>query len=86
MKITILAAAVAVALCGCAQTVLYRDGKPIARFQGDMTGIEYRMDSNGSVTWKAATVDHSSATAASAARIKLAGSAVAASGLTLLLK
>jgi hypothetical protein len=84
MKIPILAAAVA--LSGCAQTVFYRDGKPIARFQGDMTGLEYHQKADGSVTWKTATVDHSSATSASAERIKLAGSAVAASGLTLLLK
>lgn len=75
---------------GCAQTVLYRDGKPIARFQGDMTGTEYRLEENGAVTWKSSTVDHSSATLAqgeaAANKISAAGAAIAVSGIPNILK
>lgn len=48
-------------LPACASTTFYRDGLPIARFQGDMTGVEY---SDGKVRWKAASVDHSTPTRA----------------------
>lgn len=81
MKIMLLFAIIA--LSSCAQTTLYRNGQKIAAFQGDMTGVEY---SDGDVRWKASTVDHSSATKASASRIQSAGIAVAASGLTTILK
>ena len=88
---------VAVAMCilvvfsSCASTKLYnQQGQRIAAFQGDMTGVEYTMAADGSVRWRSATVDHSSATKAggeaSQNRIQSAGTAVAASGLTLLLK
>ena len=74
-------------LASCAQTVIYRDGQPIARFQGDMTGVDYQ---DGDTRLRAATVDHSAATKAqgeaAAGKITAAGAAVAASGATLLLK
>jgi hypothetical protein len=78
-------------LCSsCAATRFYHEGVPIAEFQGDMTGMEFSMMPDGSVRWKSATVDHSSATLAqgeaAASRLNAAGSAVAGSGLTLLLK
>lgn len=82
--------AAAIVLTGCAQTVFYRDGKPIARFQGDMSGTEYAMTADGAVTWKSSTVDHSTATLAqgeaAAGKIQAAGVAVAASGITRFLK
>lgn len=70
-------------LTGCAQTTFYRDGHKIAAFQGDMANMEYV---DGDIRWHAATVDHSAATRASAERIQHAGTAAAASGLTLFLK
>jgi hypothetical protein len=81
---------IALAMCGCAHTTLYRDGQKIAAFQGDMTGIEFYAAPDGAIAWKAETVDHSSATLAqgeaAAGKIQSGGAAVAASGLTLLLK
>ena len=80
-------AIISILLSGCASTTLYNQrGQRIAAFQGNMIGAEYSMAADGSVRWKAATVDHSSATKASASRIKSVGSAVAASGLTLFFK
>lgn len=52
-------------LCACAQTEFFdRSGNRIARFQGDMTNLEFTYSADGSITWRAATVSHSSATAA----------------------
>lgn len=83
-------ALIALLLPSCAQTVLYRDGQKIAAFQGDMAGISYAMSSDGSVRWSAATVDHSTPTKAqgeaAAGKIQSTGAAIAASGITLLLK
>ena len=74
------------ASCSCAQTVLYRDGKPLARFQGDMKGVAYR-DGDTSLT---GDINHSAATLAQGqaaqGKIDSAGIALAASGLTSLLK
>lgn len=74
-------------LASCAQTVLYRNGQPIARFQGDMTGLEF---TDGSTSLKAATVDHSTATKAqgeaAAGKFTAAGAAVAAAGITTLIR
>ncbi len=81
---------IAVALSGCASTVLYRDGKRIARFDGDMTGVRYAHRADGSCELTGETIDHSSATLAqgqaASNKIAAAGVAVAASGLTYLLK
>lgn len=80
---------IAVALSGCASTVLYRDGKRIARFDGDMTGVRYIQHADGSCELTGETIDHSSATLAqgqaASNKIAAAGVAVAASGLTYLL-
>lgn len=75
---------------GCASTVLYRDGKPIARFDGDMTGVRYVHRADGSCELSGETIDHSSATLAqgqaASQKIAAAGAAVAVSGLTYLIK
>lgn len=74
---------------GCAQTVLYRDGKKIFQGQGDMTGLRYIHHADGSCELTSETIDHSSATLAQgkAAEGKIAavGTGLAASGLTYLL-
>lgn len=75
---------------GCASTVLYRDGKRIARFDGDMTGVRYVHNKDGSCELTGETIDHSSATLAqgqaASQKIAAAGAAVAVSGLTYLIK
>jgi hypothetical protein len=81
---------IAIAMTGCAQTTLYRDGRKIAVFQGDMTAVRFRLTAAGDLTWQAARVDHSTATKAqgeaAAGKIGAAGAALAASGITYLLK
>lgn len=81
---TILSLAI-LSIASCAQTVLYRDGQPLARFQGDMTGLDYE---DGSTRLRANTIDHSSATKAqgeaATGKIQAAGAAVAAAGITTL--
>lgn len=47
-------------LSGCG-TTLYQGGQKIAVFHGDMTDTEYSQAADGSSTWKASSVDHSSA-------------------------
>lgn len=80
---------IAIALTGCASTVLYRDGKRIARFDGDMTGTTYTHHADGSCQLVSETIDHSSATLAQGkaaeGKITALSTAVAASGLTYLL-
>lgn len=87
MKPTILA--LALALASCAQTVLYENGQPVARFQGDMHGVSYHRTPDGSIDWQVSDVDHSAATTAqgraAAGKAAAIGAAVAASGLTSLL-
>lgn len=74
----------------CASTTLYKDGKKIANFQGDMTGVEYHMSQNGDVTWKSTTTNHSTATlaqgAAATSKIQAGGAAIGAAGITALIK
>ena len=73
-------------LSGCASTTLYREGKPIACFQGDMTKVRFTFDKDGTFTWSADSVDHSTPTIAagktSAGNIAASGAAVATSGIT----
>lgn len=77
------------ALSGCAQTKLYdpTTGKLLASMQGDMHGAKYR---SKDVEWSADTVDHSTATTAQgnagAGKIHAIGAAIAAAGLTTLIK
>lgn len=81
-------------LCGlhisCATTTFYRDSLPIARFQGDMTDMEFMMDSKGAIVWRAADVSHSAATLAQGQaatnKISATGFAIATSGIVQLLK
>lgn len=55
----------ALAFCtSCATTTLYRAGKPIARFQGNMADLVFIQSPDGSITWTAKTVTHSTATLA----------------------
>lgn len=78
------------ALSACAQTTLYRDGKPVARFQGDMTGLRFHMTDTGDITVQADTVDHSAATLAqgqaAAGKMASAGTAIAAAAATTLIR
>lgn len=71
----------------CAQTTLYRDGKVIARFQGDMSKVSY---ADGDIHFAADSVNHSAATLAQGeaadSKIKAVGIAVATSGIATLLK
>lgn len=80
---------IAIVMTSCAQTTLYRDGRKIAVFQGDMTAVSFRLTAAGDLTWQAARVDHSTATEAqgqaATAKIGAAGAALAASGITYLL-
>ena len=84
---TILIAITAACMVSCAQTVIYRDGKPIARFQGDMKGVRYR---DGDTEFSADAVDHSTATTAQKAGaqsiVTAAGAAIAVSGLTSIIR
>lgn len=79
-------------LCtGCATTTFYGPtGIPIARFQGDMTNVEWTAAANGAHRWKAAVVDHSHATVAGgqafAKGALAAGTAIASSGAASLIK
>jgi hypothetical protein len=79
---------IAASLTSCASTDLYRDGKRIAHFDGDMTGLTYIHRADGSCQLTCQTVDHSTATLAQgkAAEGKIAaiGTGLAASGLTYL--
>ncbi len=77
-------------LGSCAHTDLYdSNGKRIARFEGDMTGVSYHRSADGSVDLSG-NISHSAATLAQgqAASGKLAatGTALAASGILTLLR
>lgn len=75
---------------GCAQTRFYRNGEKVAVFQGDMRDTDLTIAADGTLRWRAATVNHSAATLAQGeaakGKIQAAGIAVAASGLTALFK
>lgn len=68
----------------CAQTTFYdrHSGKPVARFQGDMTGSHYK---DGPTSWDVDQVSHSAATLAqgAAAANVITATGVAASGVAL---
>lgn len=66
MKIVLILMTAALFEAGCAQTVLFDrgTGKPIAKFQGDMSGSDY---SDGPTHWKVDQVSHSAATRAQGA-------------------
>lgn len=87
MRILLTLIIVSAASCS---TTLYRDGKPVARFQGDMDNSILLMDSKGGMVWIANGVDHSSATLAAGEagsnRLAAAGFAIATSGITTLIK
>ena len=79
--------AIAIAASSCAQTAFYRDGKIIARFQGDMTKVQY---SDGPMQFAAESVNHSKATTAggnaTSKGIIASGTAVATSGILTTIK
>lgn len=54
-------ACIAYAMTGCAQTTFYREGKPLARFGGDMTAMKFKAGPDGSFEWSG-DVDHSTPT------------------------
>lgn len=72
---------------GCASTSFYRDGKVIARFQGDMANVAYQ---DGKISFTATTVNHSKATIAggnaASKGILSTGTAVATSGILPVIK
>lgn len=76
-------------LSSCAHTSFFRDGKEVARFEGDMRNMKFRSLSDGSFEWSG-DIDHSSATLAqgkaASDKITAAGAAAAASGIAILLK
>lgn len=82
--------AIAIALSACAQTTIYQAGKPVARFQGDMTGLRFHKTAAGDITLTADTVDHSAATLAqgqaAAGKMTAGGAAIAAAGITTLIR
>jgi len=73
-------------LTSCASTTFYHEGKPLARFQGDMQKVKFTFDEKGTLTWRADTVDHSTPTIAagktSAGNLAASGAAIATSGFT----
>lgn len=79
----------AAAASSCATTTFYCDGKPVARFQGDMVGMAFERHADGSVVWSG-NVTHSIATKAqgeaASAKLTAAGIAVATSGLVSTIK
>jgi len=72
-------------LVSCASTKFYQDGKLIAKFNADMDQVQYIQGADGSITWTAISVDHSTATKAQgeafSSKTTAIGSAVAASGV-----
>ena len=58
----------AMVMSGCTTTI-YRDGKPIARFQGNMTDMKFNQSATGVIEWEAKSVSHSTATLAAARAI-----------------
>lgn len=72
-------------MVSCAQTTFYKDGKPIAKFQGDMTKMHLTISEKGAIDWKG-DVSHSAATIAQATKITNAGTAIGAAGIMTLLK
>lgn len=85
----LLLAVLGIAFTGCASTTLYRDGKPLARFQGDMQAMRFKAGADGSFEWSG-NVDHSKATTAGGGAVSkgilAGGTGVATSGLTQLIK
>lgn len=59
----VLVACMAMLTC-CATTTIYENGKPVARFQGDMSDVIFTRHRNGDMTWQASAVDHSAASVA----------------------
>lgn len=55
---------IAISCTSCATTTIYADGKPIARFQGNMTDLVFTRTAKGKITWTAKSVSHSTATLA----------------------
>lgn len=73
-------------LCaGCASTTFYdrTTGKPIARFQGDMTGSHYE---DGPTKWGVDKVSHSAATRAGGSVIGTASTGISGIIATWLMK
>jgi len=78
-------------LFNCATTEIYgTDGRPLFRTQADMTKAEYNKASDGSIAFKADTIDHSKPTMAGgkaySAGVVATGTAIATSGIPSLIK
>ena len=79
LALAVMLILVVIFAAGCTPATFYRDGKPIARFGGDMSGVKFRYSAKGDLTWQADKVD---ASAPILARGKaVAGVAVAAGGI-----
>lgn len=88
----LMVAFLVISVTSCAQTTFYANGKPLARFQADMSNQKFTYKGNGvKISWSADTVNHSAATLAQgqaannvlhgvATDITSAGIAVATSG------
>lgn len=86
-----LSALAILALSNCASTTFYgADGRPVARFQANMTKVQYERACNGAIKWSADTVNHSAATTAMgnayAKGVTATGVSIATSGLPALIK
>ena len=82
--------AIVVILCvSCAQTTIYHDGRRVANFQGDMTGMRFIRNADGSCELSG-DFDHSTATKAqgeaAAGKLAAAGTAVATAGIMTLIQ
>lgn len=62
--LTLIILIIAWAASGCATTTIYRDGSPVARFQGNMVDMVFTQSAKGEISWQAKSVSHSTATLA----------------------
>ncbi len=81
----LLAATISLLMPGCAHTSLYKDGKRIAVFQGNMSGMTFTSHADGSCSLSG-DIDHATATKASVGRIEALGGVLTAAGITTLVR
>lgn len=76
--------AIALTALSCSSTTFYREGKPVARFEGDMQRMVFSYGADGAINWSG-DIDHSTPTKAygTASKGRIAAAAgVAAYGLS----
>ncbi len=64
MKIRLLALLSLALIPSCARTNLYHKGECVASFQGDMKNLSFELKPDGTATWTATEIKHSTATEA----------------------